>query len=285
MPNDEKEIERLDLQHHVMTLTIGGRHCLCPKNDGAARVLDLGTGTGIWAIEYANAHPEAEVIGVDLNPGQPTFVPPNCSFEIDDLEKEWTWSKTFDFIFCRMTTGSFADNFNIVENAFNQLQPGGYFEAQDIGHLRCDDGTLSETSDLLRWMTLIQEGLEKLGRSTTAAEERKSTMEAVGFEGVVETVYKWPTNHWPRDKKYKDLGKWSLINTDYALEAAALAPLTRGLGWSREEVLALVARARKALRDTSVHAYWPVYVVYGRKPVGLSDPTAVSSLTSPSAEG
>ncbi|KAH7243895.1 S-adenosyl-L-methionine-dependent methyltransferase [Fusarium solani] len=285
MPNDEKEIERLDLQHHVMTLTIGGRHCLCPKNDGAARVLDLGTGTGIWAIEYADAHPEAEVIGVDLSPGQPTFVPPNCSFEIDDLEKEWTWSKTFDFIFCRMTTGSFADNFNIVENAFNQLQPGGYFEAQDIGHLRCDDGTLSETSDLLRWMTLIQEGLEKLGRSTTAAEERKSTMEAVGFEGVVETVYKWPTNHWPRDKKYKDLGKWSLINTDYALEAAALAPLTRGLGWSREEVLALVARARKALRDTTVHAYWPVYVVYGCKPVSLSDPTAVSPLTSPSAEG
>ncbi|KAM6508150.1 hypothetical protein FALCPG4_018037 [Fusarium falciforme] len=89
----------------------------------------------------------------------------------------------------------------------NQLQPGGYFEAQDIGPLRCDDGTLSETSDLWRWMTLIQEGLEKLGRSTTAAEERKSTMEAVGFEGVVETVYKWPTNHWPRDKKYKDLGK------------------------------------------------------------------------------
>lgn len=107
-------------------------------------------------------------------------------------------------------------------------------------------------------MTLIKEGLEKLGRSTPAAQERKSTMEAVGFEGVVEIVYKWPTNHWPRDKKYKDLGKWSLINIDYGLEAAALAPLTRGLGWSREEVLALVARARKALRDTTVYAYWPM---------------------------
>lgn len=32
----------------------------------AQRVLDLGTGTGIWAIDYAFSHPEAEVIGVDL---------------------------------------------------------------------------------------------------------------------------------------------------------------------------------------------------------------------------
>lgn len=38
--------------------------------------------------------------------------------KIDDLEKDWTWSKTFDFIFCRITTGSFADDFNMVENAF-----------------------------------------------------------------------------------------------------------------------------------------------------------------------
>lgn len=42
----------LDLQHYVMTMTIGGNHCLCPKNNGATRVLDLGTGTGIWAMEF-----------------------------------------------------------------------------------------------------------------------------------------------------------------------------------------------------------------------------------------
>ena len=30
------------------------------------RVLDLGTGTGIWSIDYATDHPEAEVIGLDL---------------------------------------------------------------------------------------------------------------------------------------------------------------------------------------------------------------------------
>lgn len=66
--------------------------------------------------------------------GEPS-VPPNCSFEvtkpynakcqsetnirkIDDLEKDWTWSKPFDFIFSRFMTGSFVDNTSIVKKAF-----------------------------------------------------------------------------------------------------------------------------------------------------------------------
>lgn len=35
-----------------MGVTLNGEHCMCPKNSGAKRVLDLGTGSGIWAIEY-----------------------------------------------------------------------------------------------------------------------------------------------------------------------------------------------------------------------------------------
>lgn len=36
------------------------------ENPHTARVLDLGTGTGIWAIEFATDYPDAEVIGLDL---------------------------------------------------------------------------------------------------------------------------------------------------------------------------------------------------------------------------
>jgi hypothetical protein len=45
-------------------------------------------------------------------------VPPNCSFEVDDVEKEWTWSTPFDFIFSRVMAGSFTDYQAFVDKAF-----------------------------------------------------------------------------------------------------------------------------------------------------------------------
>ncbi|KAJ0302071.1 hypothetical protein Brms1b_012181 [Colletotrichum noveboracense] len=218
---------------------------------GAKRVLDLGTGTGIWSMEYGKMAPPRTA--------RPLKGEIKDVTKLDDLEKDWTWSRPFDFIFSRMMTGSFADNRSIVYKAFDALEPGGYFEAQDMAlPLGCDDGTLSVDSDLWKWVLLVMEGMAKFGRPVTAAEQWKQLMEEAGFEDVVETIYKWPTNRWPRDKHYKDLGMWSLENMDQALEPATLAPLTRALGWSYEEVIVLVSKARKVLRDTSVHAYWPM---------------------------
>ncbi|KAL1987708.1 hypothetical protein VTN96DRAFT_2548 [Rasamsonia emersonii] len=74
LPNDEEEQDRMDMWHHIYLLLLGGELYLAPiKNP--QRVLDLGTGTGIWAIQFADEHPSAQVIGTDLSPIQPKWVP------------------------------------------------------------------------------------------------------------------------------------------------------------------------------------------------------------------
>ena len=50
MPNDEEENERLDIHHHIALLHLDGELYLAPIGEHPDRILDLGTGTGIWAI-------------------------------------------------------------------------------------------------------------------------------------------------------------------------------------------------------------------------------------------
>ena len=45
-------------------------------------------------------------------------VPPNCSFEVDDLEKDWTWTKPFDFIMSRAMSGSFSNYETYIKKAY-----------------------------------------------------------------------------------------------------------------------------------------------------------------------
>ena len=72
LPNDESEQDRLDLSHHMFKITMGDKLYLAPIGKPAT-VLDIGTGTGIWAIEMGDNFPDAEILGTDLSPTQPTW--------------------------------------------------------------------------------------------------------------------------------------------------------------------------------------------------------------------
>jgi methylase of polypeptide subunit release factors len=47
----QKENDRLDLFHHLLTLRLDDKLHLAPIGSNPQSVLDLGTGSGIWAIE------------------------------------------------------------------------------------------------------------------------------------------------------------------------------------------------------------------------------------------
>ncbi|SCO07993.1 related to methyltransferase [Fusarium fujikuroi] len=269
LPNDSVRNSQLDLQHHLFTLTLGGKLFLSPIGDTKhlSRVLDAGTGTGVWAIDFADAHPETEVIGIDLSPIQPNFLPTNLQFQVDDLEDEWTFSYNFDFIFARMMTGSIGDFPKFFAQSFNALSPGGWVECQDITFpAQCDDDTLKKDSYIEQWSSLMIEATNKFGRTAESAKFYKQQMIDAGFVNVTEVVYKWPSNKWPADPYYKELGFWCNHNIAGELSGLSMVLFTKGLGWSPEEVEVFLAKVRTDMKDRRIHAWWPIHVVYGQKP-------------------
>ncbi|KAK2054942.1 S-adenosyl-L-methionine-dependent methyltransferase [Colletotrichum caudatum] len=270
LPNDERENERLDLQHNLVVRSFDGRLGNAPPNDPGAdvgRVLDLGTGSGIWAIEFGDEHPEAEVIGVDLSATQPEFVPPNVQFEIDDVEETWTYSRPFDYIHSRMMTSSISNWKAYIKQAYDNLSSGGYLELNepDAAPLS-DDGTLRDDSALMKSIRLLEEAARAFGRTFEDIQGLKGMMIETGFEDVQIKRFKWPTNGWAKDPKYREIGAWNHENFAPNWEGFTMAPFTRALGWTKEEVLVHAIEVRRDLADRRIHAYFSLWSIWGRKP-------------------
>ncbi|KAJ4250154.1 hypothetical protein NW762_011967 [Fusarium torreyae] len=263
LPNDDRENDRLAL------LTLNDRLFAAPveAKPPFKRVLDAGCGTGIWSMDFADEHPEAEVTGVDLSPIQPTFVSPNVSFFVDDLEAEWTYSRPFDFIYLRAMTGSIRDWPKLLNQAFKNLSPGGYIELMDpIYPATSDDETVSKDSAVYKWSTLMNEAATKMGSALDSGLHYKDQLIQAGFVNVVEKSYKWPMNTWPREKKMKELGAWGNVNLVGGVQGLSLALFTKVLGWNIDELELFLVDVRKDLCNKDLHGYWRVNVVYGQKP-------------------
>ncbi|OQD75097.1 hypothetical protein PENDEC_c008G04625 [Penicillium decumbens] len=247
LPNDEQEQDRLDLSHHIYLMLLKGELHIAPiKSPG--RVLDLGTGTGIWAIDFADEHPETEVTGIDLSPIQPSWVPPNCRFEVDDFEQPWSYNEPLDYIHGRELAGAIRDHEQLFIQAFGNLKPNGWFEMATMEpNTWSDDGTHLNATCLLESVKHIHASSKMFGKDMDAASSWKGLMEKAGFVNVQEVVYKLPQGPWPKDPKLKELGKYHQLNMLEAMPPYTYALFTRMLRWERVEIEALLAGVRRGM--------------------------------------
>ncbi|KAJ5945503.1 hypothetical protein N7454_002342 [Penicillium verhagenii] len=220
------------------------------------RVLDIGTGTGIWAIDFADGNPVSAVIGIDLSPIQPSWVPPNCHFQVDDFEEPWSYSHPFDYIHGRELEGAIRDHDRLFEQAFENLNPNGWFEMASMEvNTHSDDGTHLNAKCLVESVRNLQASSERFGKDMNSVATWKDRFEKVGFTNVREDIYKLPQSPWPKDPKLKELGRYHQLNMLEAMPPYTFALFTRMLGWNRVQIEALLAGVRHELKDLSNHLY------------------------------
>ncbi|MCJ1362394.1 hypothetical protein MMC16_001497 [Acarospora aff. strigata] len=236
-PNDEKQNDQQSIAHHLFLLTYNDRLFLAPI-EAPKRVLDVGTGTGIWAQDFADQFSDATVIGTDLSPIQPNFAPPNLRFEIDDCCSKWTYNaNSFDFIHVRCMYGSVADWPAFYQECFEHLAPGGYIEqAETSVILKSDDGSIAPGDLWDQCAKLAVESSERFGQPLQVVDKMAKWITEAGFEEVTEKRYNWPVGPWSSDPKLKEIGKWNQYHWEVGIEGWSMALLTRVMGVSSQRI-------------------------------------------------
>ena len=136
-PESGAEMARLIDQDRMLTRAMGG---LFPRDfqpDGGKVILDLACGPGGWAQEVAFAHPEMQIIGVDLSQSMIRYAQTfaqiqhleNLQFEIADIRRlplDFS-NASFDFVNIRLIAAlMFKDDWpRLIQDCLRILRPGG----------------------------------------------------------------------------------------------------------------------------------------------------------------
>ncbi|KAF6821203.1 Demethylmenaquinone methyltransferase 5 [Colletotrichum plurivorum] len=266
LPNDDLEQDREDMKHALVVEICKGALHRAPL-DNPHRILDIGTGTGIWAIDMGDQYPEAEIIGLDLSPIQPPFVPPNVQFLVDDVEADWLYAEnSIDYIHLRHMAPSIKNWPRLLDQAFKSLKPGGWVEIQEMmWQFDCDDGSVSPDYGPTKMVENIKEALANFGMDLKAAASHGKRIEDAGFTNLTQDVKKVPVGVWPKDQEMKTIGDYCRAVIYDGLHAITIGPFTKGLDWTAEEVEVFLVKVRQDLMNNSNHAYVYYHSFSGQK--------------------
>ena len=213
-------------------------------------------------------YPSAELLGNDLSPIQPSFVPPNVKFEIDDAEAEWVYSQKFDFIHCRYMIGSIRDWPRLVQQAYTFTKPGGWVEFTDYDTVfyTSTNGNWQPGEPIDVWSKNLAEGMNKFGMDANPGPRLKAWIDAAGFVNSEEKVLPIPVGMWPRDRRMKEIGAFNLVHFLEGLEPISLRCFTHGLGWAPEEVQVFIAQLKNEFKKKDKRIQHNTYTVIAQKP-------------------
>ncbi|HEU5200846.1 MAG TPA: methyltransferase domain-containing protein, partial [Ktedonobacterales bacterium] len=271
LPKDPQEVQRLDFQHFMVRQELHGNY-LAPL-DQPKSILDVGCGTGRWAMEMAAEFPGAKVVGMDLIlPDSSASLghglarqPDNVTFLEGDILKGLPFADaSFDFVYIRLLFTAVPERAwpGLLDELIRVTRPQGWIESTESWV------NLSKTFPagytFAKW---VNELLRRRELDPLIARQMPEMMRSRGLEQIVTRELAHTP---PESQRWKQV--YNTIGLA-ALESLRTPIISQGIV-TAEQYDQVASEAKQKIQGGSI-LMWPAYITYGQRPTHLpSNPTS-----------
>jgi SAM-dependent methyltransferase len=228
----------------------------------AARIADIGCGSGEITSRLAARYPEAEIVGVDILEGSVSYarrryasLAPRVRFEQGDAFELHLPASQFDLVVCRHMTQAVPEPQKVLAELRRICRPGGWVHvlSEDYGMIHAGAGQVDP--DHL-WHEGVIAFAHATGTDARIGRRTWSLMKQVGFQELHVDYIVVDTVRVPRATFGAIIAAWR----DGYTEA-----LARNTKLEAGEVRALFDYVVEAIADPEQYVVWHIPVVSGRK--------------------
>ena len=263
LPKDMDEVNRLDFQHYLLRAGLRGNYAApIGKPTG---ILDVGCGSGRWAMEMAALFPDARVIGLDLVPppedanplGEGLDArPENYLFTVGNILEGLPYpDDSFEYVHQRLLFSAIPrDRWpEVIRELARVTRSGGWVELGEIG--AAHDGGPGFVGLWQAWASLAA----GRGVDFSVSERIGDMLRDGGLSNVRQHTLNFPLGEWGGH-----IGRAAA--TDYLALARALRAgvLARQI-MSADQYDALYARAQREFAQRRGSGYQPFYVAFAQR--------------------
>jgi ubiquinone/menaquinone biosynthesis C-methylase UbiE len=273
--SSQSELVRLNHQARLVTDTIGLLPARLEDTDFTS-VLDVGCGTGQWALDLACARQDVEVTGIDISPNMieyaitraQTYRLDNISFEVVDIfQKKLPFTEgSFDMINLRFGFGwikGYANWLLLLARLSTLLKPGGSVVITE------GEGIYTNSLALQRVHEIFCIAFHKAGYSLSPSPRFMGVVAQLGYL-LSQTGFHDPGSQaYVLDYSYYNQEANIQWRTSFHLLLSESAPFLLSAGANTEELATLDFQISLDMYRESFCGMGPLFSFYARKEEGL----------------